>query len=129
MPPTRRSSTPTGFLPSKRPRPLSTIEELCCYLTETPEQRTLRADKYAEWVERKPGVMQSMDSGVCRCCDKDITTEDKTFRLKGTAALVICEDCIHISAERTTKLDYAIQDSFEMARRLGPQIRRFLSSK
>jgi hypothetical protein len=124
MPPPRRSSPSAGsFFPSKRPRPLSTIEEICCYLAETPDQRTARADKYKEWVERKPGIMQIMDSEVCRCCDKDLTTEDKTFRLKGTAALVICEDCIRISAERTNAFDGAIQDSFEMARQLGPQIR------
>lgn len=124
----RRSVTPT-LPPSKRVRGLSTIDEIIHHMRETPEDRLKRADKYGQWVERKPGTLKKRDSFICRGCYKDLTTQDTTYRLKGTPALVICDGCIHASATKTGIFDDALCDSFEMTRQLIPLINARISNK
>ena len=115
--------------PAKRAKALSTIEEIYEYCTETPEERVNRAESRFEWIERNPSRVPYLDAEFCRVCCRDLSLTEKTYRLKGTPALVICAKCYGYSVINTRLFDEPIQDSFEMTRALGPQINAMARSK
>ncbi len=94
------------------------------YVKETAEERVVRADKFAEWIKRPSNTLPKMEVSRCGGCDKTLSHEETTYRLRGTAALVVCDECIEFSTVKSTFLDGAIADSFEMARMLSKQLRR-----